>query len=93
MFAPAKTPPGVIDRLSREIKKASTDPKFVAALAPQGMQIIASSPDEMAQAMREDFKKWGDVIADDRHHDQSMSAADHGIMIAPPFTATDCPVM
>ena len=62
MFAPAKTPPGVIDRLSREIKQASTDPKFVAALAPQGMQIIASSPDEMAQALREDSKKWGDVI-------------------------------
>jgi tripartite-type tricarboxylate transporter receptor subunit TctC len=64
MFAPAKTPPSVIDRLSREIKKASTDPKFVEALAPQGMQIIASSPEEMAQALREDFKKWGDVIRD-----------------------------
>jgi tripartite-type tricarboxylate transporter receptor subunit TctC len=64
MFAPAKTPPSVIDRLSREIKQASTDPKFVAALAPQGMQIIASSPDEMAQALREDSKKWGDVIRD-----------------------------
>ena len=64
MFAPAKTPPSVIDRLSREIKKASTDPKFVEALAPQGMQIIASSPDEMAQALREDSRKWGDVIRD-----------------------------
>ena len=64
MFAPARTPPGVIDRLSREIKKASIDPKFVEALAPQGMQIIASSPEEMAQALREDFKKWGDVIRD-----------------------------
>ena len=64
MFAPAKTPPSVIDRLSREIKKASTDPKFVEALAPQGMQIIASSPDVMAQALREDFRKWGDVIRD-----------------------------
>jgi tripartite-type tricarboxylate transporter receptor subunit TctC len=64
MFAPARTPPGVIERLSREIKKASTDPKFVEALAPQGMQIIASSPEEMAQALREDFKKWGDVIRD-----------------------------
>ena len=39
MLAPAKTPPAIIDRLSREIKKASTDPKFIAALAPQGMQI------------------------------------------------------
>jgi len=62
MFAPAKTPPGVIERLSREIKKASTDSKFVEALTPQGMQIIASSPQEMAQAMREDSKKWADVI-------------------------------
>jgi tripartite-type tricarboxylate transporter receptor subunit TctC len=62
MFAPAKTPPAIIDRLSREIKKASSDPKFIAALAPQGMQILASAPGEMAQAMREDAKKWGDVI-------------------------------
>jgi tripartite-type tricarboxylate transporter receptor subunit TctC len=62
MFAPAKCPPIIIDRLAREIKHASTDPKFVAALEPQGMQIIASSPGEMAQALRDDFKKWGDVI-------------------------------
>jgi hypothetical protein len=34
----------------------------VGALTPQGMQIIASSPQEMAQAMREDSKKWADVI-------------------------------
>jgi len=34
----------------------------VAALAPQGMQIVASLPEEMAQAMHEDSKKWGDVI-------------------------------
>jgi len=62
MFAPAKTPQAVIDRLSREIKNASTDPKFIAALAPQGMQIVATTPEEMAQALREDSKKWGDVI-------------------------------
>ena len=62
MFAPAKTPPSVVDRLSREIKQASTDPRFVAALAPQGMQIVASSPSEMAQSLRDDYKKWGEVI-------------------------------
>jgi tripartite-type tricarboxylate transporter receptor subunit TctC len=62
MLAPARTPTSIIDRLSREIRLAATDPKFVAALAPQGMEIIASSPEEMAKAMREDFRKWGDVI-------------------------------
>ena len=62
MFAPAKTPQSVVDRLSSEIKQASTDPRFIAALAPQGMQIVASSPSEMAQSLRDDYKKWGDVI-------------------------------
>lgn len=62
MFAPANTPQAVIERLSREIKQASIDPKFISALAPQGMEIMASSPAEMAQAMREDAEKWGNVI-------------------------------
>jgi tripartite-type tricarboxylate transporter receptor subunit TctC len=62
MLAPARTPTSIIDRLSREIRLASTDPKFMAALEPQGMEIIASSPEEMAKAMREDFNKWGKVI-------------------------------
>ena len=63
MLAPAKTPQPVIDRLSREIKKAASDPRFVAALTPQGMQIIASSPAEMLAAMQADSKKWSEVIA------------------------------
>jgi tripartite-type tricarboxylate transporter receptor subunit TctC len=62
MLAPARTPISIIERLSREIRLASADPKFVAALEPQGMEIIASSPEEMAKAMREDFNKWGKVI-------------------------------
>ena len=62
MLAPPRTPTSIIDRLSREIRLASADPKFVAALEPQGMEIIASSPEEMAKAMREDFNKWGKVI-------------------------------
>jgi tripartite-type tricarboxylate transporter receptor subunit TctC len=63
MLAPAKTPPSIVDRLSREAKKAAADPRFVAALAPQGMQIIASSPEEMQAAMQADSKKWAEVIA------------------------------
>src|SRR5207244_2878308 len=64
MLAPAKTPPSIVERLSREIKKAAADPRFIATLAPQGMEIIAGSPDEMLAAMRADAKKWGDVITE-----------------------------
>lgn len=63
-FAPAKTPPAIVDRLAREIKQAAAHPKFIAALAPLGMQIVATSPDEMAQAMRRGSEKWGKVIAE-----------------------------
>ena len=63
-FAPAKTPPAIVDRLAREIKQAAAHPNFIAALAPLGLQIVATSPDEMAQAMRRDSEKWGKVIAE-----------------------------
>jgi tripartite-type tricarboxylate transporter receptor subunit TctC len=63
-FAAAKTPPGIVDRLAREIKQAASHPKFIAALTPLGMQIVATSPDEMLQAMRQDSEKWGKVIAE-----------------------------
>ncbi len=62
LLAPAKTPQSIIDRLSRDVKQASGDSRFIATLAPQGMQIIAGAPDEMLAAMQADSKKWGDVI-------------------------------
>jgi tripartite-type tricarboxylate transporter receptor subunit TctC len=62
LLAPAKTPQAIIDRVAGEVKKASTDPKFITALTRQGMQIIAMSPAETLAAMHADSKKWGDVI-------------------------------
>src|SRR6516165_8585763 len=63
LLAPAGTPQGIIDRLSGETKKAAAEPRFVATLAPLGMQIIASSPADMRAAMEADSNKWGELIA------------------------------
>ena len=63
MLAPARTPDAIVERLSGEVKRAAADPRFIAALAPLGMQIVASSPVEMRAAMEADSKKWADVIA------------------------------
>ncbi len=62
LLAPANTPKTIVDRLAQAVKKATTDPRFIATLAPQGMQILATSPDETLAMMRADSKKWGDVI-------------------------------
>ena len=53
-------------------RRPSTDPKFVGALTPQGMQIIASSPQEMARRCVRIPRNGADVIAGDRHHDQPV---------------------
>ena len=63
LIAPARTPAGIVDRLAREVRSAAADPRFVAALAPQGMQIVASTPEEALAAIRVDSRKWGEVIA------------------------------
>ena len=57
MFGPANLPPTVMDRLSSAIKQMSVDPRFVAAMAPQGMSIVAGSPAELREAMRDGFGK------------------------------------
>jgi len=62
LFAPAGTPQPIIDLLAREVKKASTDPRFIGPLMQQGMEIVADSPEEMRVEMEKTSKKWGDVI-------------------------------
>ena len=85
----------IVERLAREIKQATAHPKFIAALAPLGMQIVASSPDEMLAGDAPDSEKWGKVIAETgttiNHSDRRRSS--QGIMMAPPLAAIDCPVM
>jgi tripartite-type tricarboxylate transporter receptor subunit TctC len=62
MFGPANLPPNVMDRLSSAIRQMSTDPRFVAAMAPQAMRIVAGPPTELQEATRTDSQKWADVI-------------------------------
>jgi tripartite-type tricarboxylate transporter receptor subunit TctC len=64
LLAPANTPPSIIETLSRAVKNAAVDPRFVAAMVPQGMTIIANAPAEMAEVMKADTEKWGKVVAE-----------------------------
>jgi tripartite-type tricarboxylate transporter receptor subunit TctC len=63
LLAPAKTPPGIVDRLSEEVKKAVADPRFRDRLTEQGLEVFGSSPEEMLAVMTADTRKWGEVIA------------------------------
>jgi tripartite-type tricarboxylate transporter receptor subunit TctC len=62
IVAPAATPPGIVARLNREVTAALNDPELKDALAKQGVEIETGSPAALVARIREDVKKWRDVI-------------------------------
>lgn len=64
MLAPSGTPRPIIDRLNAEIVKALRDPQVRDRLAPQGIEVIPSTPEEFQALMKADMVKWAKVIKD-----------------------------
>lgn len=64
MFAPAKTPSHIIQRLNREIARVLNGPDVIAKLAAAGLEPVANSPEEFASVLKADLAKWGKLIRD-----------------------------
>ena len=62
LFAPAGTPPAIVDKLSAAAVEAVRQPDVRQKLEPLGLQVIGAGPAEMAKILRADYDKWGPVI-------------------------------
>ena len=62
LFAPAKTPQPVIDRLYRSVTAVFGKDKAKDAIAKQGMTLALTPPAEFAAALPAEVKKWAEVI-------------------------------
>jgi tripartite-type tricarboxylate transporter receptor subunit TctC len=62
VLAPARTPRPVIDMLNAELNKAFADPAFRDQFAAQGVQFVGGSADDLGAFMRNETKRWGEVI-------------------------------
>jgi len=62
LFAPAKTPQAILDRLHREVVKALAAPDIKQRFADEGADPVGSSPAEFAAFYRVEAEKWGDVV-------------------------------
>jgi len=62
LLAPAGTPRGVIDKLSRTANEALQDKETLAQMRAQGMGALGGSPDDFAKAIGADVAKWKEVI-------------------------------
>jgi tripartite-type tricarboxylate transporter receptor subunit TctC len=64
MFARANTPRPIITRLNQEIVRAVRQPELQARLLAYGEEVIASSPEQFAAALKSDIAKWSKLIMD-----------------------------
>jgi tripartite-type tricarboxylate transporter receptor subunit TctC len=62
LVAPARTPRQVTARLQGQLVKALSTPEMKERLASQGIDGIASTPEELAQHLRVELDKWTAVV-------------------------------
>lgn len=60
--APVNTPKDIINRLNREIRGALSAPDVKERALTAGAEPHATSPEEFAAYIREETKKWGEVV-------------------------------
>lgn len=61
LLAPRGAPRGVIERLHREIVKASQQPEVVSRLAVDGTEGVGSSPEQFAAHLKSEYEIWAKV--------------------------------
>ncbi len=64
VFLPGNAPKDLVAKLNADIAKALNAPELRASLAAQGIEALTSTPDALANTIREDHARWGKVIAD-----------------------------
>jgi tripartite-type tricarboxylate transporter receptor subunit TctC len=62
LYAPAGTPPEVIERLHAAVVKATVLPRIKQRFAELGTIARSVTPKEMADVFESDRKKWSEVI-------------------------------
>ena len=64
VFAPAKTPAAVVQRLNQEINKTLKDPAVVALADKLGVTLVGGTPQQLGDLQKADSAKWAKVIKD-----------------------------
>jgi tripartite-type tricarboxylate transporter receptor subunit TctC len=69
VFAPARTPPAIVDLLNREIVRVLNDAVVKERLFNSGSEVVANSTGEFAAFIKSDMARMGKVIRDAGIHE------------------------
>lgn len=62
VFAPAKTPPAVLQRINQEVARLQQDPDFLAKLAANGFEPLGGSVEQSRAYLGTELQKWARVV-------------------------------
>jgi len=62
LFAPAGTPPAIIQKLNTEMNRALADKETMATLREQGMVIQGGTAEQLRTLLQKDTVRWGAVV-------------------------------
>lgn len=63
LFAPAKTPKAVVDRLNKELNATLSEKNVVKKIEEQGADVETSSPEQMKSLVQRELTRWRGVVA------------------------------
>ncbi|MGH6954810.1 MAG: tripartite tricarboxylate transporter substrate-binding protein, partial [Alphaproteobacteria bacterium] len=64
IFAPAGTPPEVVQLLSGEVQKILAQPEIRTRIMGLGLDVAPASPDALAAFLRAELAKWERLVKD-----------------------------
>lgn len=64
VYAPVATPTAIVQRLNAALRKVLQDPTLEAKIEPHGVELLASTPEEVLVWVKRDTDKWGRIIRD-----------------------------
>lgn len=62
LFAPAKTPQAIIDKIQADTSKAIADPNVRSKMDLLAAEPVGNKPAELAAFLQAEMKRWGDLI-------------------------------
>ena len=64
VFMPGATPRDIVAKVNGDIARVLNSPEVRSSLAAQGIETLTSTPEALAQTIRDDHARWGRVITE-----------------------------